>query len=167
MKILVVYYSRTGVTRKVASSIAQTLNADIEELIDTKKRAGPLGFAVAVKDAALKKIVPITPPQKNPGDYDLVIIGTPVWADTMCTAVRAYLTDCGKDIKQAASFCTTHTSGIEQANRQIADIIAGKTIAAAGFRQKHVKRDEHIPVLDAFLEQIREPQGGKDTSAVE
>ncbi|MEI8008008.1 MAG: hypothetical protein WCI00_00755 [bacterium] len=38
-KILVVYYSRTGMTKKLALSITDMLGADSEEIIDTKKRA--------------------------------------------------------------------------------------------------------------------------------
>ena len=38
-KILVVYYSRTGMTKKLALSIVDILGADGEEIIDTKKRA--------------------------------------------------------------------------------------------------------------------------------
>jgi flavodoxin len=39
-KILVVYYSRTGVTKKLAENIAKELHADGEELVDIKKRKG-------------------------------------------------------------------------------------------------------------------------------
>jgi flavodoxin len=39
-KILVVYYSRTGMTKKLANSIANLLFADIEEIVDTKNRSG-------------------------------------------------------------------------------------------------------------------------------
>ena len=163
MKILVVYYSRTGVTRKVARAVAESLAADSEELIDTKNRSGPIGFAVAAKDAALKKTVPIQPPQKVPGDYDLVVIGTPVWADTISTAVRAYLGDHGGDIRKAAVFCTTHTSGIEKATGAMEAMIGGEVLARAGFRQKHVKRDKHVEALNAFLDEIQ----GKTPPAAE
>jgi len=47
MKALVVFYSRTGTTKQVAEALAQSLNCDSEELIDTKKRSGPLGFLSA------------------------------------------------------------------------------------------------------------------------
>jgi flavodoxin len=38
-KILVVYYSRTGITKKLARSIVDILSADGEEIVDTKNRA--------------------------------------------------------------------------------------------------------------------------------
>ena len=44
MKTIVVYYSRTGNTRKVAEELADTLKCDIEQIIDTQKRSDVLGF---------------------------------------------------------------------------------------------------------------------------
>lgn len=41
MKILIVFYSRTGTTRKVAHELQKSLKADIEELFD-KNRSGPI-----------------------------------------------------------------------------------------------------------------------------
>lgn len=155
MKCLVVYYSRTGITRTVAQYVAEALDADIEELIDTKNRKGPLGFVVAGKDAALKKFVPIEPPKYNPNQYDLVVIGSPVWANTMSSAVRAYLTEHGKEIRSAALLSTTHSSGVEESQRDMRDMLSCEVIAAAGFRQKNVKRGEHIAALDAFISQCR------------
>ncbi len=156
MRTLVVYYSRTGVTRAVAKRIAEALSADVEELIDTKNRKGPLGFLLAGKDAALQKHVPIEPPQTNPAEYDLVVIGTPVWAGTVSTAVRAYLTGPGRDIRRAAWFCTTAKSGIPAALKTMQALLGREPLATAGFFQKDVKRNEHIAALDAFLSKLRE-----------
>lgn len=37
MKTLLVYYSRTGVTRMIADTISESVKCDIEEIVDTKK----------------------------------------------------------------------------------------------------------------------------------
>ena len=39
-KTLVLYYSRTGTTKKLATFIGDVLGADVEEIIDTKNRSG-------------------------------------------------------------------------------------------------------------------------------
>lgn len=155
MKTLLVYYSRSGITRKVAQALAEALGADVEELIDTKNRKGPLGFVVAGKDAVFKRLVPIEPPKANPADYDLVVIGTPVWANTMASAVRMYLTEKGKAIPRAAVFSTTNTSGIEDSQRDMQAMLDCEVIATAGFRQREVKRNEHIATLDAFVDKLK------------
>lgn len=160
MKTLIVYYSRTGTTRKVVDALAYALTApqppDVEDLQDTKDRHGPLGFLRAVADALGKKIIPVEPLAHDPADYDLVIIGTPVWADTMSSAVRAFLRDHGPRIKTAALFCTTASSGIEETTAQMADMIGGEVVATGGFRAKLVKHDEHVGLMDEFLDRIRE-----------
>ncbi|MBS3820546.1 MAG: flavodoxin [Planctomycetes bacterium] len=160
MRTLLVYYSRTGTTKKVAESLVYALTApqapDVEQLHDTKDRHGPIGFLRAVADAVGRKIVPIERPALHPANYDVVVIGTPVWADTMSSAVRAYLGEFGPTIRRAALFCTTASSGIEDTTAEMAQMIDGEVVASGGFRAKLVKRDEHIGLMDEFLDRIRE-----------
>jgi flavodoxin len=56
MKILIVYYSRTGRTKKIAEKIQYRLNADIDEISDTKNRAGILGWLSAGRDAGSRRL---------------------------------------------------------------------------------------------------------------
>jgi len=154
MKRLIVYYSRSGTTRTVATGLAKTLSADVEELVDTKNRKGALGSVVAGKDAVLKRYVAISPPKTSPADYDLVIVGTPVWASTMCSAVRAYLTDFGANISKAAVFCTAMSAGMDETLEAMARMIGGSTIARMGFRQKEVRKGLHREKLNAFLADV-------------
>ena len=55
MRALVVFYSRTGNTKRIAEDISKTLNADIEELYDAKGRKGITGWLVSGMDARLKR----------------------------------------------------------------------------------------------------------------
>jgi len=48
---LVAFHSRTGNTRKVAEAMSNILESDIEEILDTKNRAGIFGFLMAGMDA--------------------------------------------------------------------------------------------------------------------
>ncbi|MFH2027554.1 MAG: hypothetical protein ABIJ08_00305 [Nanoarchaeota archaeon] len=89
MKTLITYYSRTGTTRKVANEIAVQLGCDTDEIIDKTKRSGPLGYITSGRDAMKKSLTEIET-KKDPSQYDLVIIGTPIWAWTMAPAIRTY-----------------------------------------------------------------------------
>jgi flavodoxin len=114
MKILVVYYSRTNITKNVAIKIQQDLNADLEEIIDKKDRSGTLAYLKSAGDAVLNKLADIEPIKKDPADYDLVIIGTPVWASTMATPVLTYLIENKDKFKNVSFFCTCGSSGYER-----------------------------------------------------
>jgi flavodoxin len=104
--ILVVYYTRTGQTKEVAEDIAKRLGCDIEQIFDTKKRGGPIGFLSAARDAGQENLTEIEEPKRDPSGYDLVIIGTPVWNDTVSTPIRTYLTMKKDSIANAAFFVT-------------------------------------------------------------
>lgn len=80
MKTLVVFYSRTGKTRKVAMELATSLGADVEELIDQKNRMGIIGYIKSGRDAIWKKRARLQQTEKDPSAYDLVVLSTPVWA---------------------------------------------------------------------------------------
>ena len=106
MKSLVVYYSRTGKTKFVAETIAAQLGSDIEEIVDLKNREGKMGWMSATRDASSEKETQIASTKKNPNEYDLLIIGTPVWAFTLTPAIRTYIKKNDLSGKKIALFFT-------------------------------------------------------------
>ena len=59
MKTLIVYYTRTGTTKKFAESLAQELSADLEELKEDGNYAGAIGWLRAGKAGGSRKEVEI------------------------------------------------------------------------------------------------------------
>ena len=91
MKPLIIFYSRTGNTKKVAEEIASLLKADIEEIIPLENYLGIWGYIKACIEAIFKKTPLIKKSGKNLTSYNLIIIGSPLWAGTMASPVRTYL----------------------------------------------------------------------------
>lgn len=154
MKTLIVFYSRSGNTRKVAQAIAAKLGADLEEIIDPKDRSGALGWMAAGKDATFKSATPIKPVEKDPGLYDRVIVGTPVWAFTMASPVRTYLTQHGKGIKQAAFFCTLGGSGDKRTFEDMQGLCGKEPLATAAILEKDIKKDSFGPAIETFVQKL-------------
>jgi len=90
--ILVSFYTRTHKTEKVAKELAKKLKADIDQILDIKDYSGIIGFIKAGYAAFSKKTTNIQT-SKDPGDYDLVIICSPVWSATIPPAIRTYCRD--------------------------------------------------------------------------
>jgi len=149
-KTLVVFYSRTGTTRRVAEVIAAELAADVEEIVDKKSRGGPLGWLSGGRDATLRRTAEIEEPKNDPAGYDLVVIGSPVWAWSMTPAVRAYLKRQKERLPQVAFFALAGSSGAEKTVAAMA-ALAGKepraTLALArgfGLSDKLLERARHF-----------------------
>lgn len=152
MKALVVYYSRTGNTRKIGQEIAKKINADIDEIIDSKNRAGIWNWIFAGRDGMKKKLTQIKY-SKNPEKYDLIIIGTPIWV-SMAPAVRTYLSKNKDKIKKIAFFIT---SGSGKAEKTLLDLISisKSPIAVLSIREKDVKSNNHTDKLNDFCKKIK------------
>lgn len=106
MKTLVIYYSRTGNTEFVAREIAAELGADLEEVVDLKKREGKMGWLSAGRDGTGNRQTKIAETKRNPADYDLIVIGTPVWAWGPSAAIRTYIGKHDLSGKNVALFFT-------------------------------------------------------------
>ena len=108
---MVVYYSRNGLTKKIGNSLAGLLQAETEEIINLTDRQGLQGWFFAGRDAFRQRLTKIKKTVKSPAEYDLVVIGSPVWAFNLTPAIRTYLTENGGKIKRAAFFaCKGGTS---------------------------------------------------------
>ncbi len=151
MKTLVVYYSRTGTTKKVGDLIASKLDADIEEIIDVKSRKGPIGYIVSGREA-MKKVIPeIQDIKRQVKDYDILIIGTPIWGWNMSSPVRAYLEKIKNDVPQVAFFCTMGGSGDDKAFKEMESICHTVPKATLALITKEVVQERHEDKIEAFV----------------
>jgi flavodoxin len=106
LKSLVVYYTRSGNTRFVAETIAAEIGSDVEEVVDLKKRSGVFGYLSGGSDARRGKETEIAPTKKSPSEYDLVIVGSPIWAGRHAPAITTYLKMNDVSGKKVAVFFT-------------------------------------------------------------
>jgi len=106
MKILVVYYSRTGTIGQLAKVIANALGAEIEEIIYTKNMKGFLGFIRGGREAVTENPSKINPIQSAVENYDLLILGSPVWAGKLSSPATAFINLYKGKIKKLAVFLT-------------------------------------------------------------
>lgn len=154
MKILVAYYSRTGTTRQVATAVAQKLGADLAEIKDTVDRMGVMGYLKSGRDAMKKLLTKLETTDKNPADYDLVLIGTPVWAGMMSTPVRTYLTEQKNNFKTVAFFCTMGGENPSKTFPEMETVCGQKPLATLAIRTKEVVKKEFEWKVEAFVRAI-------------
>ena len=108
MKTLVVYYSLEGNVAKIAKTIADTMNADILEIklerpINPKRFTKFIIGGFGAKRGATPKLMPYT---TDLNKYELIIIGTPVWASLPVPAVNTFFKDNNLTGKKIAIFCS-------------------------------------------------------------
>ncbi len=154
MKTLVVYYSRTGNTKMIAESISGSLDCDIEEIRDTEKRSGVIGYLKSGYEASRSKVSVIEDPKYDLSQYELLIIGTPVWAGKMSVPVRAYLQQNIDKIPLLACFCTCGKSGIEGTINGIAKYTTITPMAEFGLNSSEIKSESYNSVVEKFVKEV-------------
>ncbi len=108
-KALIVYYSLDGNTKEAAEKLAEELGCDIAE-IKTVKPMPKSTFAkliVGGGQATFNKLVPIEPLGPDPKDYDIIIIGTPVWAGKCAAPVSSFIENCAAKERIIAAFTSS------------------------------------------------------------
>jgi flavodoxin len=151
---LVVYFSRTGYTRRVAEEIARAAGADCQEIRERSSRRGFLGYWRSAREALRGTAIEIEPGSLNPRDYELVVLGTPVWAGNVSSPVRAYIARHRRDFARIALFCTEGGSGAEKVLQRMATLGDQTPVATAFFTDSEIDRGQHAGKLAAFVAAI-------------
>ena len=107
-KKLVVFFSYTGNTKKIAESIQKKLNCDILEIKPVKPYSTDYQTVVDEEqnNESSKKKPEIKSIDKELSKYDEIIVGSPVWWYTIAPVIRTFLTKydlTGKTIKPFAT----------------------------------------------------------------
>lgn len=102
----VVYFSRTGYTKKLAYQIANERGADIYEITTTEKMDGDLGFLWCGRFGMHKWGMPIN--DIDLSKYDSVVICSPMWVFGVCAPVREFC-KMQRDKLKNVGYVLTHT----------------------------------------------------------
>ena len=153
MKILIVYYSKTGHCRKVAEILKEKLSADIEEIkmVNPFKKDKPqymkLGF-----QAWTKVKPPIKPLSVMTTDYDLVILGSPTWNWRPSSPVRTFFSS--YPLNKVALWLTAGGDGLKAMGRFKREM-ESKTEVVSTFIARDPKSDTLESQLSKWVEELK------------
>ena len=124
-KKLVAYFSASGVTAKVAETLAEAIGADIFEIepkvpyteadlnwMDKKARS-----TIEMSDPASRP--EIAAKRDNMKDYDTIFVGFPIWWYVAPTIINTFLESYDLTGKTIIPFATSGGSGIGKTNERL------------------------------------------------
>lgn len=152
---LIAYYSMSGNTRNLANEIRNAMQAELEEINEPRPRHGLGGVVRAMFDAVARRMPPILPASHNPSDYDLLVIGGPVWAGRMAAPVRTYAKRYGARAPHVAFFCTEGGRGADTAFAELEELCLKRPEATLVVDAAHLPIVEHAVPLSSFTSSLR------------
>lgn len=130
-KTLVVYYSASGNTERVAKDIAEAAGADLFEIVPTEvytsedlNWTNPDSRVSREHDDESLRDVPLTTTEVPDWDsYDTVFIGYPIWWGIAAWPVDTFVKNNDFTGKTVIPFATSSSSGMGQSGSLLADMV--------------------------------------------
>jgi flavodoxin len=164
-RILLVYYSRTGNTRTVAADLVAALKADVDQLDDRHDRCGVFGYLRCAREALQKRTIELLPQAYDPSSYDLVVLGTPIWAGNMSSPLRSYVEAHKAQLRQVAFFCTQGGSGAAKVFRDLAELCNQPPLATLAVSEREIEKRAYAPKLERFATAVMTALDRADSGA--
>ena len=129
-KTLVVYFSATGTTQGVAQAIADTVGADLFEVIpsdpytsdDLNWTNNDSRVSREHNDEGLRAVALESTDVDGWDDYDTVFIGYPIWWGIAAWPMNGFVSANDFSGKNVVPFCTSLSSGIGQSGELLAEL---------------------------------------------
>jgi flavodoxin len=136
MKSLVVYYSLDGHTRLIADIIAAQTDADLHELkpANEKTRRGFAKFFWGGKSVVFNEKPKLKDALPDLSAYDLIFIGTPIWASSFAPPVNTFLSDIPAGPWKAMLFACCSGGSTEKCFEKMKErLVTGKVLGEIAF----------------------------------
>jgi len=117
-KILVAYFSCSGVTESAAKTLADAISADLYEIVPkTRYTSADLDWNNSKSRSSVEMKNPSARPEiggesLNIGDYDVIFVGFPIWWYVAPKIINTFLESYGFSRKTIVPFATSGGSGL-------------------------------------------------------
>lgn len=130
-KILVAYFSASGVTARLAKTVAQAVGGDLCEIqpekpytsADLDWRNKSSRSSVEMKDKSFRP--PVANRVENMEEYDVIYVGFPIWWYVAPTIINTFLETYDLNGKIIAPFATSGGSGMGGTNGELKNSCKG------------------------------------------
>lgn len=170
-KVLVVYYSKSGNTEAVAKMIQERTSGDIYEIetLRTYTRERPAAADIPKEERETGNLPELKGTLPDVAQYDVILIGSPIWWYTVSTPVMTFLRDTDFQGKTVAGFYTVAGDGrsfdkdlrAQASNAQVRESIGfrgtydtGRGEEPDGRAYQEGRREQVGKQLDAWLAKI-------------
>jgi hypothetical protein len=158
LRAAIFYFSVSGHTQAAAEAVAAALGGALERIEAAKPVPSNLFILLAVGGSAAitKRAWTAKPAALKFGDYDIIIIGTPIWGWSLNPAVRGWTR--ANPIPGAipyAAFATVGGPTGSGAFRDIAAILGRTPFATMTIRDADRKSGEDLRLIERFVADIR------------
>ena len=149
-KKLVAYFSASGVTRKVAETLAEAAGANLYEIkpleVYTKEdlnwRDDKSRSSVEMKDKSSRPALADT--DAKIVDYDTIFIGFPIWWQTAPTIINTFLESYDFAGKTIVAFATSGSSGIGDTVTELKSSVDAAAVFTQGSILKSNQSKENL-----------------------
>ena len=157
-KVLVAYFSCSGVTAKVAKTLAEMANADIFEIkpevpytkADLNWNDRNSRSSIEMNDQSIRPA--IAEKLSNMADYDVVFVGFPIWWYIAPTIINTFLESYNFAGKTIVPFATSGGSGMGKTDDVLHAICPDSVKWKPGELLNRASKDEIKSWTDSILE---------------
>lgn len=152
---MIVYFSWSGNTRTVANHIHDLIGGDIVEVETVISYPDSYEEVIQIAPGELESDYrpELKTKVENMDEYDMLIVGTPIWGGHLTPAMKSFLASYDLSGKAISPFCTHGGSGTAQSVNDIRSVCPNSTIlsslAVYGSRAESFRAD-----VERWLEQI-------------
>jgi hypothetical protein len=148
--ILIVFYSYTGVSRRVAQLISAQQGWPMGEVSEVRPRSGGLGYLRCLLDSMLHLCPAVKYEGPDPAGFRTVVLVSPVWAHALCGPMRSFVSAHRGSLRRFAVLSTMGTAGAASVAAEVSRIVGRPPVLSAGLTQAEVQSGSGAQRAHAF-----------------
>ena len=147
------YFTRSGHTERVVKKIQESVGGDVELITESVNRKGIVGWIKTGGSNSKREVGPIGETQYDPEDYELVILASPIWAGTVSSPMRGYITKNRDKLSRTAVFLSNDSGVVENAFIEIRELLINPPLVEGSLQRSKIKA-EFESTVNTFIGDI-------------
>jgi len=154
-QVLVVVYSYTGTSRRVAQQLAVERGWPIGEVIDAKPRTGWLR---CVLDSIFRRRPAIRYAGPDPAAFDTVVLVSPIWVEGLSAPMRTFVAEQAPKLREFAIVSVMGSKGAPNAVAEISSLMGRPPMLHAAFKRREIDDEGVIARIGVFGRAVERAQ---------